>query len=596
MPVIQTLANDHLRVEIEANARVTVTTATGVYRTTDHAPQELGPIDIGHVWPRSERSLCEQFPSTFHCQLVGDAMEAEVRDELDRTVGTFRFRWHLDGADLLLDVLEISDSLPSLIFPPPFVSESVFLPRGQGKRYDASHQGRFFYTLFGHLTMRCFAGQTSEGSGWIGIWEAGHADSGLLHSGPYVSPGWLRSLGRWQGPRSLRYQFFRGGYVAAAKRFRVWAKDHGMWRSLPEKMEIHPRLKALVGGTLFSHMLGNTAHHRARELTWRPVADPTEPDGSVRVFQTVADVKAQCDARAEAGERGIVNVRGWIQGGYDESHPDIWPPEPAFGSVDELRELCQRPDPLPVVLHDNYQDIYAQSASFPAGIIENEPGQLMRGGFWAGGQAYILNPRVGLELAKRNWEEIAGLGAAGIFPDTVTAVRLYEDAKRGTTRADDELAKRELLEFYYNRTGLIGSEEAADFGVPFVDWFENRHGRKDASDIPFWSLVFGDAAFQCRYRQGVAANEPHPGYLTEMLWGFVPLVDRRSTPPEDPHRAGRAAQSEWQAKIAGFEMVGHVQINPEVETTEFANGASITVNFGAETAYGILPHSYLAPS
>ena len=56
----------------------------------------------------------------------------------------------------------------------------------------------------------------------------------------------------------------------------------------------------------------------------------------------------------------------WQRWGYDYRLPDIWPPDPKLGTLDELRaigQLCGRYD-VPWGLHDNYVDFYPDAAGY----------------------------------------------------------------------------------------------------------------------------------------------------------------------------------------------------------------------------------------
>jgi len=587
------LRNDHLELTLNEDASAEfVDLATGTRWSMGRvALQEEGPIEVGHVWPRSERSICEQFPGRFRIQAVGgDSLRVTVLGRLGEPVGDFRLRVSLDGPWAEFRIDEVGEELPSLVFPPPIVSESLVLPRSIGQWVRQPLSSRYFYSLYGHLTMRWVGGLSGE-QGWIAIFSEGHADAGAMVTEMTAAPGWLRSLGKWTGERAVRYGFTSGGYVGLAKRYRAWAIEHGLHRPLGDKLAERPALRSLVGGRILSFMQASPTHPENFEGRMVPVpAEIREHAETVRVRHTHADVQRLLRAAESEGVHGLAVIRGWIRGGYDETHPDIWPPEPALGSIEELRALPSASPSFPLALHDNYQDIYAQCPSFPNGVIRGVDGKPMAGGLWAGGQAFILNPRDGLRYARRNWPEIATLGAQGIFPDTVTAVRLYESHEPGneTTRAEDESLKIELLQFYREQGQIVGSEEAADFGVPYVDWLENRHSRLAGVSIPLWPLVFGDACFHARYAHGAVLGEPEPRWLTDMLWGYVYLQGQHDG--DHPHRQ----VDDWNAHVAGVEMLSHAYLDSDglVERTEWANGCALTANFGLAEFDGIEAGSY----
>ncbi len=584
--------NDHLEATLfDDGSLAFVHLATGERWTTGRvALQEDGPIDIGHVWPRTERSMCEQFPGRFRAKPDGDAARVTLLGRLGEETGAFTVRLELDGDEAEVRIEDISASLPSLVYPPPIVTESLVLPRNVGEWRRQPLETRHFYALYGQINMRWFGGLRGD-RGWIAIFTDGHADAGVMAAKMTAAPGWLRSLGKWTPNRAVRYRFTAGGgYVGLAKAFRSWAQSQGLVKPLEQKIAERPALRQLVGGRILSFMQARPSHAGVYEERMETV--PTDVvEGDVRVAFTHADVSRAIKSAAATGLHGLAVVRGWIRGGYDESHPDIWPPEPTLGSLEELRAINDASPAFPVALHDNYQDIYPQCPSFPRGVIRDERGNLMVGGPWAGGQAYILSARAGLEYARRNWPQIASLGMPAFFPDTVTAVRLYEnhDPEDRMTRFEDEALKVELLGFFRDQGLVLGSEEAADFGAPLVDWFENRHARVPGQSIPLWPLVFGDTAFNARYRQGGVEAEVGPGWLTDMLWGYVLLRGHDESPSAEDRQVDA-----WNAEVAGVEMVDHRYLDAagRIERTQWANGRAVTANFSDATFDGIPPGGY----
>lgn len=277
-------------------------------------------------------------------------------------------------------------------------------------------------------------------------------------------------------------------------------------------------------------------------------------------------------------ERGLILLRGWTSGGYDENHPDIWPPEPELGSIDELRHLLEVGEGLVIALHDNYRHMYPQSPSFPQGIIQRRDGKLMRGGLGSGGQSYIVNMRSAVGYLRRNWEQLKTLKPRAMFPGMVAATPFFESYERGNelTREQDYDSKLDLFRFYKAQGVLLGSEEGADFNIRYVDWFENRHVHVPGESIPVWGLVFHDAVISCR--------TPLGSWLPDMLWGYAKLWRLGAPSDWEAQRSAFARSVEvdrWHACIGFDELLTHQYLAPGVERTQFTNG-SITVNFNAE--------------
>jgi hypothetical protein len=532
-------------------------------------------------------------------QPEGDKLRVTLFGREGRTLGTFAIRLRLDEAWFEVSIVEIDDSVPSLVFPTPLESESLVIPQNVGRWIRKPIPTRQWWLYPVHINMRWFGGLRGN-HGWIGILEEGATDGGILATELSASPAWLRTMGKWGNlPRTVRYHFIEGNYVHLAKVYRAYAKEKGMLATLKEKIAAHPTVENLRGGRILSFMLAQTNRPDRYEDVYKPVPNDSTADGLQIEYTFAEAIKIVEEARKLGFERGIINVRGWIKGGYDESHPDIFPIEAALGTEDELRDLLTADDPIVSVLHDNYQDIYPQSASFPTGVIRNKAGNLLTGGWWAGGQSYILTARIAVENARRNWSELATFNPRGMMIDTTSAVQLYENYEVGEehTRAEDMHYKKDLLAFFRERQDIVGSEESSDWGVPYVDWLENRHRRIQGVSVPLWGLVFHDCAYCSRYRDQ-SGESLAPTWLTDMLWGYALTFWARASHTWEetiPEFKATYHVDEWHYKIGLDEMIHHAFLTDDgaVEQSVFEHG-TITVNFSPEprTVNGVTVAGY----
>jgi hypothetical protein len=601
---ILNLENDSLRFALNADgsAHIEDKGSGASWRMAAIAWQEEGPIDVGHVWQRTGRSSCEQFAGRFRLRVEDEAqglVHCTLLDELHQSLGDFRVRIHLDGPWLRFQLREIDERLPSLVFPPPLEASSLVLPQGVGKWIRKPPPARYIHRLYSGLNMRWFGGlQADEDKGYLAVWTQGHQNSALLTSGFHAMSAWLKSLGKWELPVTVSYRFTTGGYVGLARAYRAWAIEHGLHKPLTQKIEELPAVTTLLGGRELNCYLGHTlaASRFADQL--RPVPPELgDREKMLQVHITYADVARVVDeARRIGWNRGVVMVRGWIRGGYDESHPDVWPPEEGFGSIDELKNLMRPGENSVGGLHDNYQDIYQGSPSFPHGVNITAEGKPMRGGYWEGGQSYILNSRNGLEYARRNWEHIQTLGAGKIYSDTITTQYLYESYEEGNTlsRVQDEAYKQQLMAFWKSQGLILASEEGSDFGIPYLDTADTQHAREvtdHSVTIPLWTLVFHDAVFSGRHNTTVPdrSGAAHiPWYLPNLLWGYYTMW---AVPGEEEGRDGWKkgfAESlfveDWHARIGLADMQSHRFLSEDfaVEETQFSDGSAIIVNFAPE--------------
>jgi len=577
----------------DAVMRITDKVNEQMWKTSPVAIQEEGPIDLGHVWTRTSRSFCEQYPGRFVAKKQGNHIHLTLLGRQNRVVGTVVIDIQLQSGWLVCRILEVSESLPSLIFPPPVICDSLVIPNGAGlwlrKPPSNTRFDRKFYPFFSNLNMRWFGG-IKEDACWLAILDEGMPDSGAFRSNRSISPVWLKSLGKWKPPFSVRFRFDKGNYVTLAKIFRKWAMQNKLFKSLDEKIDTNPNLRHFVGGRMLSFYEAwpGTTQRQAEDL-WLPRGRKLwglgGKDEKMNIRFTHADVIKHIEKAKSLGfKKGPVIVRGWINGGYDASHPDIWPPEPALGDIDEMRQIMSLPEPIVAGLHDNYQDMYARGDSFPKGVCIMHDGRLMPAGFWPGGQAYAVGGRDQLRYAKRNWKDIKTLGPKAIFVDTTTAMQMYQSYEKGNElrRIDDRENKYAMLKFYRDQGALIGSEEIADYGAPVIDWFENRNERIEGEYVPLWPLVYHDAAICTRYRpRSITGTGTFPNWLEDMLWGYMLLfhIDSQWRGAEEFRNSFEV--DAWHERVATAEMTNHKFLTEDykVEQTEFSTGDSIIVNF-----------------
>lgn len=613
MATILSLGNTQAGFELHDDASASIVDRTTGRRWTmgPVAHQEDNPIDVGHVWLRTGRSQCEQYPGRFRLVQEGDHLRATVIGPLGRTVGTFACSFALDGPWLVFTLLGIDESLPSLIFPPAINAASLVLPIGIGAWYRKPLSSRRIVRFYSGLNMRWFGGLADgDDHGYLAVLEQNHADCGMSLTQTHCSPVYFRSLDTWAKesfPRVVRYRFTRGGYVGLAKAFRQFAIDAGIHRPLREKLESCPNLSRLIGGRELNCYLGSTTTPDRLEDQLRPVPEDLRRAGGV------TDVKLTCaevariagEAQALGMEKGIAMLRGWISGGYDQSHPDVWPPEPAFGGMEDYLRVTARRGAVLGAVHDNYGDMYPHTPSFPRGTLRGPDGLPKPGGYWEGGQCYLLDPRAGLEYARRNWRHLQTLGIAKIYSDTITAVYLSESFEAGNTltRGEDLHHKQRLMAFFKDKGLIVASEEGADFGVPWLDTADTTHHRNctgDAVSIPLWPLVFHDAVLSGRHNTTPAdAGGAAPWYLPNLLWGYYAMW---AVPDGTRWREGFAETlfvDRWVGDVALDEMTAHrfPAADLGVEQTEFSSGRSAIVNYGDAPrridGHEVAPHGYV---
>jgi hypothetical protein len=599
--ILHELKNEHLSVKVYSNSYTEIKDLKNekTWETWSVAIQDKSEVEVGEVWLRTGRSLTHQYPGHFYGEKEGENIRFTLIGRQNLIIGTFLCNISLEDSWLVYKILGVDESIPSLVYPPPMISNDIIIPKGVGEiirsgydpakrtTADAAMYGamypRTIYPFYTRLNMR-FIGGLKKDAGWIGIFDEGFEDMCGFFANSTGTPMYIRTLGKWQHEYTYRMKFVEGDYVDLAKIYRQWMIDQGQFLSLKEKIEANPDVKSFLGGRAFWINLAFPSRRKSTAADFMLRGDyPYDNGEPLEIRFTYSELDKMIKRLKNLGlKKGMVKIGGWINGGYDNSHQDIWPPEPELGSIDELKSLLSSEPPLLVSLHDNNQDMYAHTPSFPEGVNRNADGDLLTGGVWRGGQAYILNSRYSLQYAKRNWEQIKTLEPKAMFVDIITAMQLYQSFEPGDqlTKHEDWVAKSELMKFYKDQGIVFGSEEAADFGIPYVDWFENRHKRVQSVSIPLWPLVFHDAVFNMRYG-GVSSDDGHPGWLEDMLWGYLPHFF--ISPDWDQEELFQSLDhvDKWHERIGLAEMTDHQFLDEEfmVEKTSFSTGDQIICNF-----------------
>ena len=590
--LLETFENDYLRYELYDDASAVVTDKkNGNYKWNFRpvAHQELGEVEEGHVWLRNSRSMCEQYPGRFVLQKSREGIKASLIGREDRYWGSFTFNVALDDQWLNFNITRIDCSIPSLSFPSSIECDDLVLPKGIGELIPVESTGtgniftRYIYPFFSQMNMRWMGGQ-KDGHAWMTVFDEGFEDAAALMVRGAVTPLYMRSLSHWRHNYTMKYCFVKGNYVTLAKTYREWFKSKGWFNPLTEKVKRSPYLSGFLGGRAFWINMAFPGFSKTfgEDFLVGGEGKKKRPTDEVVVHRTYDELAELIEQLKAAGlKKGFLKIAGWINRGYDASHPDVWPPEPKLGDVAKLKKILEQKQDIVTGLHDNNMDMYESTESFPKGVNVNKDGSLMTGGAWAGGQAYIMHMKHGFAYGKRNWEKIKSLDPAAMFVDTATAVQLSQSyEKKPLTKADDLQAKRDMIDFYKNEGTIFGSEEIADFAIPGIDFYENRHQRVQGTTIPLWPLVFHDAAFCMTYGSS-AMNGEHPRWLEMMQWGYMMHFSVTDKFNEMNLFKQTFHVDDWHARVGMAEMTDHRFLNNEktLELTAFSTGDAIVCNY-----------------
>ncbi len=310
----------------------------------------------------------------------------------------------------------------------------------------------------------------------------------------------------------------QGDWNTIATGYRAIAADKGLAVTLADKVRREPHAGLLPGA--------------ANVKLWTCLARRMNEDSTAEESVTVRWTFDEAARIAEHihNDLGIgqclFTIGGWTEGGYDCRHPDALPANPECGGNAALADAVRRIQALGYVaaFHDNYQDMYADAKSWdPACIEQDAKGNVIKGGRWLGGRAYMVCAPKQLELAQRpqNLTEIERLFDPWCyFIDTTFAVgpRECHDPAHPLDRNSDILWKSRLSDYSREVFGLFGSECGREWALPHSDWFEGLVGVSGryfhnldpatlgATVVPFWEMVYHDCQI-AHGKYGYAAEQ-----------------------------------------------------------------------------------------
>ncbi|MGO9201251.1 MAG: DUF5696 domain-containing protein [Limisphaerales bacterium] len=446
------------------------------------------------------------------------------------------------------------------------LSKTLPLGPGENSYYAAPHRmgiqlraegDKPYSRRFRDSCSMAMFGAVKEGSALLVTWTDPYTEVQVDYS-LQPTPQLRMGLAMRQRSQSVCLQpLGRGGYVEIAKAYRGVARERGLLKTLSEKMRENPRVAELFGAADFKpfaymRLAPNTPWHKQDK--WDAQLNFT--------FEECADLAEHLN-RDLGIDRAMLVLNGWINGGYDNRHPDILPAAPEIGGNDGLAACSRRVKALGWLfgLHDNYQDMYRDAPSWNEEfIIKNRDGSLRKGGVWAGGPCWLICSRKAVELASRpqNIPQVKALFAPTLyFSDTIFAAGLYEcfDPNHPTTPAEDLRAKQQLCDYLRGQFGLFGSEEGREWGVAHADYFEGlmshrtHFQQRNDTDIiiPLFEMVYGDA-IAIYAHQSDRPRPDNPDYILDhILYAEMPVYNfgnhRYWTRPEGDFRPQAGAEA-----------------------------------------------------
>ncbi len=545
----------------------------------------------GTVWPqRPGGSLV-----VLEAGRQGDALAIGLLDPASMLRIDATLRLEPQRPELVVELRGEGELAGALAYPLPFVPAKkmlLILPVNEGISYPADDPtlSPMRYHLYGgHGLCMPWYGMTDGQRGLMCLVETPNDAEvnlprldGLLH----LAPQWVPEKGRFGYPRRMRYiAFDAGGYVAMAKRYRAYAQQTGLFKTLAEKRRQNPNVDLLVGAV----------------NVWCWDRNPVE---LVKEMQAAGIRRILWSNRASPEQIHQMNDLGVLTSRYD--------------IYQDLMDPAMFPK-----LHGVHSDWTTEG--WPKDIILDRDGQWISG--WAvrgkDGKWYncaVLCDRQAIDYARRRIPpELKTHPYRCRFIDTTTASPWREcyAPEHPMTRTESRQYKMELLRFVSETCNLVtGSETGHDAAVPFVHYFEGMlslgpyrvpdAGRNMAQildevpervakfqtgsfyRLPLWELVYHDCVVAQWYWGDYNNKLPKLWRLRDLwnaLYGTPPMfMFNRQVWANNRQRFVESYRTATPvARATGYaEMLSHRWLADDhtVQETRFANGVTVTVNFG----------------
>jgi hypothetical protein len=495
-----------------------------------------------------------------------------------------------DRAEVICEISGDADAaIDELAMPSPIVldaAEGVMVVSHQAGllfRVDelAWHAKKF------SLTMPWFGAQDlASGQGYMTIVET--PDDAWLYGEKVRGNGrdvlsmgmvFIAQKGKLGYSRRLLYHFLdRGGYVAMAKRYRAYAREKGLVKTLAEKRKERPAIDRLVGAV---NIYGSD-------------------------FQNIEELKRLGIERAVVSGFTKDRVRQISEWGYLPTRYDIYT---------DLYEPDTKSSKMERCAGFTFPQDVAKQAD---GSNERKPGK--------GDPRYQICWTCGLRtLREKMPKRLSESSFQAYFLDCVTNSKLGEcyDPQHPLTRTTDRETRVKQFAYLSKELGLVvGSEEGRDWAAAVADYFEGVMGTgtwlafnpklhaipfepfvptaryedlsmNPARRVPLFQLVYGDCT-ETTWRWGDnnhrmlglwaqkdLLNIIHASMPTWVLWRPQQDLFRNNL---DRFKECYDHVCRWRRAVGYSEMTNHQRLTKDglTQRSTFANGASVTVNFARE--------------
>ncbi len=498
-----------------------------------------------------------------------------------------------------------------LRYPHPFVTGPgtyLVVPMNEGISYpvdDATVDTTRLIAYGGHGICMPFWGATDGGQGYMAILETPD-DAAIqilrLDGKLCVAPEWESPKGRFGYERKLRYVFFdQGGHVAMCKRYRAYARQAGLLKTLDEKRRENPDVDLLIGAVNVwcweRDALGILRDMRSQGIERILWSNRQNPEVIREMNEMAGVLTSRYDIYQDLMDPNVVKEQ--LRSVHPDWTQDAWHHDIMLDAKGDWRKGWQ---------------------------VRGKDGKMY--------PCAVLCDRQAVKYAARRVPaELKDHPYRCRFIDTTTASPWREcyHPDHLMTRSESRHWKMELLRYICEDARLVtGCETGHDAAVPFVHYFEGMlslgpyrvpdAGRQmqriwdevpervakyqlgHTYRLPLWELVYHDCVVAQWYWGDYNNKLPtlwDRRDLWNSLYGTPPMFMFNQTIwKENRDRFVQSYKATAPvARATGYvEMLSHRWLTADhsVQETRFANGVKVTVNFG-DKPYTMADGSTLAP-
>ncbi len=473
------------------------------------------------------------------------------------------------------------------------------LPRMQGTLIPAGSPIRIWDgTIYERDAYMPMFGQVRDGSGYLAVYDTPY-DAKYKLRDENVEPLFRTSLGFMAYPRKMLYRFFENcDYNDFAHSYREYLAERGQMYTLAEKCAKNPAVERLIGAPIIHEGI---AVHISPESDYYNKEDPARNDYHTSFATRAEQLRA---LRARGLEEAYIHLDGWGNHGYDNLHPDPFPPHEAAGGAEGMKLLSDTARELGYIfgIHDQYRDYYYDAPSFDMNnAMENIDGSHPYCSVWYGGPHSWLCATLAPEYVRRNYDEFERLGITieGSYLDVFSVVCLDEcfNPEHPMTRKQCADSRNECLNILTSRGIIPSSEETLGCMMQsqvlchHAPFFTTNLGSSTAEavgiPIPLYNLVYHDCVVipwiggkATRGGWGIPGNDCP--WIHAVLNGnpvYCPIL------ADEEHVADVKEACAIAKKLAKQQMVKHEFLDDthRKQRTTWADGTVVEVDFDANT-------------